>query len=123
MLFFLLQHLSPCAMNVTTAATGSTNTAQSLLHPQDTSIPSASTQPSSWNQILHVAQQIASRWPPTSAQSSGLYVLFSSYSSSSLPFVEWKLGVKMCRCFPRTHGGPHHQSMDETQQCCSNCEG
>lgn len=71
----LLQYRSSCAMNVTTAATSSTEGAQALLRPQVTNIPSAFTKTSLWNQIHYVARQITSQRPPTPAQSSHILVL------------------------------------------------
>lgn len=72
----LLQHLTSCAINVTTPATGSTKGARALLCPRVTNIPSAFTKPSLWNQIHCVAQQITSRRPRTPAQSFSPQVFF-----------------------------------------------
>lgn len=69
----LLQHLSSCAMNVTTAAAGSTKGAQAILRPQVTNIPSAFTKAILWNQIHSLARQITGRWPPTPVQSSHIF--------------------------------------------------
>ena len=77
----LLQHLSSCAMNVTTAATGSTKGARALLRPQVTNIPSAFTKASLWNQIHCVARQITSRRPPAPAQSSRILALMFFFPS------------------------------------------
>lgn len=75
----LLQHPPSCAMNVTTAATGSTEGAQALLRPQVTNIPSAFTKLSLWNQIHCVARQITGRRPPNPAQSSRSLALMFIY--------------------------------------------
>lgn len=103
----LLQHLSSCAMNVTTAATGSTKGARALLRPQVTNIPSAFTKPSLWNQIHCVARQITSRRPPTPAQSSHILALMFFFlpppPHRHIQFVRWKMGVKNGCVFQWSH--------------------
>lgn len=109
----LLQHLSSCAMNVTTAATGSTKGARALLRPPVTNIPSAFTKPSLWNQIHCVARQITSRRPPTPAQSSHILALMffpplppppSPAPTYHIQSVRWKMGVKNGCVFQWSHG-------------------
>lgn len=110
----LFQHLSSCAMNVTTAATGSTKGARALLRPQVTNIPSAFTKPSLWNQIHCVARQITSRRPPTPAQSSRILALvfFSFFfipSPPPYPICQVETGCEKWLCFPMEPRGSELQ--------------
>lgn len=100
----LLQHCSSCAMNVTTAATSSTEGAQTLLHPQVTNIPSAFTKPSLWNQIHCVARQITTQRPPTPAQSSCILVFMFFFLVSPPPLPPYPIcqvetGCEKWLCF------------------------